>query len=267
MVKLFRMVNIQRREPCLGYFVKCIFKLGLCSETYELISFKVGMWLNCTVWYQFEWPWLSLKGTVLWENSELVQSVIKWHGVALCFEQLLLSYLFGWLSSSKVVFFFNIKQCICEITYVVGMNHRTTRITDSMYRWERYRVRGQLTQPTQPPNTVSPKAGLWVGLHWPGRMRALSPSALPKATPPQPPSTNRTAALDHASMDLTHLTQDPRLTVPAPHQRWNVKCCRPSSPGLRPLITVPYWRLHRTRSVCETLAFITLYKAFITLHT
>ena len=64
------MINIQGGELYCNEFKKNMSSIGLRSDTYELISFKFGMMIDMIklyVWYQFEWTWLSLKVTRLWE--------------------------------------------------------------------------------------------------------------------------------------------------------------------------------------------------------
>ena len=45
---LFLMINIYRREPCFGDFIKNIFEIGLCLDMYEQISFKLGVKIKVT---------------------------------------------------------------------------------------------------------------------------------------------------------------------------------------------------------------------------
>ena len=44
----FVMINIQERELNLDDFIKSMFNIGLCSGTYELISFKLGVMIDMT---------------------------------------------------------------------------------------------------------------------------------------------------------------------------------------------------------------------------
>ena len=71
MLNLFHMINFQGRLLYLHDFIKYTFNICLCQNTCEPFFFsKPGMMLdtNSAVWFQFEWPWPSVKVTELWDS-------------------------------------------------------------------------------------------------------------------------------------------------------------------------------------------------------
>ena len=67
MLSSFGMINIHGREFHLGDFMKNSFNIGLCSDTYELISFKFGVMVDMTKMYSFH---ISLSNLDLHSGSQ-----------------------------------------------------------------------------------------------------------------------------------------------------------------------------------------------------
>ena len=56
---------------------------GLYSDAWKQISFKLGLMIDTTIWYQCEWPWPSQMVTWIWKRLNFCnQSVVKWHEVS-----------------------------------------------------------------------------------------------------------------------------------------------------------------------------------------
>ena len=60
MLTSFCIINIQRRKLCLGDFIRYTFNIGLLSNTYETIAFKLAVMLDTTKLSSFIWVWKIL---------------------------------------------------------------------------------------------------------------------------------------------------------------------------------------------------------------
>ena len=89
---LFRSFNILGREPDLRDLIKNNINIGLYSDIYGPISFKLGLIVRSTFIYQFWWPLPSSKVTVVWETklrcsfSRKCRCRVGWKSV--CFQNL-----------------------------------------------------------------------------------------------------------------------------------------------------------------------------------